>query len=133
MGLVTIILGAFLAVLGVVGYVATGSEHPTALIATGFGVVFIILGVLARQDKLRRHVMHAAAMLGLVGFLVPAIRGVPNLVRMIAGHEVPLPNAAVLQSLMALACLVFVGLCIRSFIEARRARRAREAAESRAG
>ena len=132
MGLITIILGAFLSVLGVVGFVATGSEHFTALIPTGFGIVFVILGVLARQDTLRKHVMHAAAVLSLIGFAA-TVRGVPNLVHFLAGGEVERPAATVSQSLMALACLAHLALCVRSFIAARRQRRAQEAAESRAG
>ena len=69
MALTTIVLGAFLSLVGVVGFVATGLEHFTALIPAGFGIAFLVLGVLARQDKLRMHVMHLAVLFGLVGFL----------------------------------------------------------------
>jgi hypothetical protein len=131
MGVVTIVLGVFLGVLGVVGFVATGSEHPTALIPSGFGVLFMLLGVLARRDRLRMHVMHVAAMLGLVGFAATA-RGLVGLAQLLAGGDLERPAAAVSQSLMALACLAFVGLCVRSFIEARRRRLAREAAGPKA-
>jgi hypothetical protein len=132
MGVVTIVLGVLLSVLGVVGFVVTGSEHYTALIPSGFGVVFVILGALARQEWLRMHVMHAAAVLGLIGFVATA-RGLIGLAHLLAGGEVERPAAAVSQSLMALACLAYVGLCVRSFIEARRRRLAGKAAGPNAG
>src|SRR5208337_2600302 len=71
---ITIGFGFFLAVVGLVGWVATGSSHVTALIPAFFGVALAFLGVLARRDLYRKHVMHVAVLIGLIGFLFPAGR-----------------------------------------------------------
>lgn len=122
MGPVTIVFGILLIDLGLFGYVTAESKSITALIPAFFGNVFAILGVLSQKDQLRKHVMHLAVVLGLIGIIVPAIRGIPSLISYLSGGEVKHPNAAILQTVMAAMCAVFVGLCIRSFIVARRAR-----------
>src|SRR5215467_9296051 len=65
---VTIGFGLVLAALGVGGYVATGRTSLTALIPLAFGLVLVVCGALARREALRKHAMHAAAVLGLLGF-----------------------------------------------------------------
>ena len=42
-------------------YLATETTSKTPLIPAGFGIVFLLLGLLAFNDKLRKHVMHAAS------------------------------------------------------------------------
>jgi uncharacterized membrane protein len=112
------VFGVLLMVLGVGFYAGTGAEHPTALIPTALGLVLIVLGVLARQDRLRKHVMHAAAALALVGLVVALVRLAPA----VWTGEVELPAAAWELALMAVLCAIFVGLCVHSFIAARRSR-----------
>ena len=119
---IAMVFGAILIILGVVGYVATDRISVTALIPAGFGLALLLLGVLARKENLRKHAMHLAAALGLVGFLGSA-SGLPKLMTLLAGGEVERPAAAISQSLMAVTCAVFVGLCVKSFIDARRARK----------
>jgi len=58
---------AYLA-LGIGGFVLTGSTHKTALIPCIFGVLFLVFGLLARKDNLRKHVMHAAVLIALLAF-----------------------------------------------------------------
>ena len=67
-------------------------------------------------------VMHIAVTVGLLGFLFPFIRAASGAVRMLQGAAVAHPLAIEEQMLMALLCLIFVGLCVRSFIAARRSR-----------
>src|SRR5262245_41081297 len=114
---VTIGFGLILGLLGVGFYLGTESASVTPLIPAFGGIVFVILGALGFKDGLRKHVMHAAAALGLLGFIGGAM-GVPNLITHLSGGEVKRPAAAVEQSLMSLICLVFVILCVRSFIAA---------------
>jgi hypothetical protein len=66
--------------------------------------------------------MHLAAMVGLLG----AIGGFMPLIRQYnkTGSFDPLKPSAVAGELMILICLVFVGLCVKSFIAARKAREA---------
>jgi uncharacterized membrane protein (UPF0136 family) len=71
---ITLIFAALLIVLGILGYVLTGSQHPTALIPTYFGIVFAILGLLVTfKPTTRKHAMHAAVTLALLGFLAPSL------------------------------------------------------------
>jgi hypothetical protein len=121
MPLITIIWGVMLIALGVCGYVFTGSQHPTALIPTYFGMVFIVLGVVAANGIARKHVMHAAAALALLGFL-GTIPGLIGLIRWAMGTPPPTPAAVISKSIMAILCVIFVSLCVRSFITARRNR-----------
>ena len=117
----TIVFGLLLAALGVIGYISTGGVSITALIPAFFGAVLAILGRIALNERYRRHAMHMAAGVALVGFL-GAARGLMGLVDLISGAEVERPAAVISQSVMALLMAVFVGLCVRSFIAARRAR-----------
>jgi len=120
---VTIGFGLLLAALGVGGYLATGRTHPTALIPLAFGVLLMVCGALARREALRRHAMHAAAVVGLLGFLGP-LRVLPQMVKLLGGGEVPHRAAVLDQLAMMIVCGVFLALCIRSFVAARRARAA---------
>ncbi|MSQ93246.1 MAG: hypothetical protein EXR98_01675 [Gemmataceae bacterium] len=114
-----------LALLGPALYsLSTADERSlTALIPSGFGIVLIILGVVARNEKLRMHAMHGAALVGLLGFAIPAYM-VGNV--LIRGSEFePIRHGG--QATMAVLCLIFLGLCVKSFIDARIARKKKEA------
>ena len=107
-------------VLGVAGFVLTGSTHKTALIPCIFGVLFLIFGLLARKDNLRKHVMHAAVLIALLAFLGTA-RSLSHLPELFNGTAEK-PAAIITQSLNAGLSLLYIILAVRSFIQARRAR-----------
>ena len=91
----------------------------TALIPAAFGGLLILcaIGVIVKPE-LRKHIMHVAAVigiLGLVGGFVPLIR---------AGDFDVAKPAVRNGLLMALICAIFVYFCVQSFIEARKAREA---------
>ena len=115
---ITIICGVILILIGVIGYaygMSDGNASPTALIPAAFGLVLAVLGAASRaREDLRKHLMHAAVTVGLIGFLITAGRLVMNLSRL------TLNAATVAQITMSLVCLIFVILCIKSFINARR-------------
>lgn len=118
----TIVFGVLMILLGVIGYFATGRQSTTALIPVIPGLIWVVLGLLARNDRLRKHVMHAAAALSLIAFLAMT-RAIVTLVRWQAGGEAPArPAAVVSQSILGLLMLAFLILCVRSFIAARRSR-----------
>ena len=94
---------------------------PTALIPAAFGLLLIVFGVLAKDEKRRKMAMHIAVTVGLLGFL-GTITGLLKLFTMLAGGEVARPTAVVAQSIMAILMLVYVGMCVKSFIDARRRR-----------
>jgi hypothetical protein len=121
MAKLTIGFGVVLIALGAWGFVGTGSEHPTALIPAYFGLVLAIAGALAITEDAKRRMlwMHVAVTAGLLGFLGA---GAMVIVENVKAHGGPLahPVAVDAQAAMAGICLAFVGLCVRSFIAARR-------------
>ena len=121
MAKLTIGVGVLLILLGGVGYFGTGRESITALIPAFFGVVFLILGAVALNPNRRKHAMHAAAALAVLGF-IGTLSGVIKAVRWMGGTEPARPPAVISQTIMAVIMLVFVVLCVQSFIAARRAR-----------
>jgi hypothetical protein len=121
MPLLSIILGAALLLLGIVGYVLTDMVSWTALIPACFGLPIGLLGLAALEPAWRKHTMHAAAALALLG-LLGSVTGIPKVVSLLAGNDVERPGAAVSQTIMAALCLLFVAMAFRSFLAARRAR-----------
>jgi hypothetical protein len=125
MARLTILFGIVLILLGGFGFVATGSRFPTALIPAGFGAVLAILGFFAHTPDAKRRMllMHVAVTLGLIGFLGTVKGGIIDYLLMtINGQQFPHPAAVEEKAAMCLLLLVFVVLCVRSFIAARRAR-----------
>jgi fucose 4-O-acetylase-like acetyltransferase len=123
MAKMTIFFGVVLIVLGVWGFVATGSAHPTALIPTWTGLSLAVSGALARTEDAKQRMlwMHVAVTVGLLGFLGAGSRAIVELVKA-QGKTLEYPVAVADQAAMAVICLVFVLLCVRSFIAVRRTR-----------
>jgi len=125
MAKVTIGFGVALILVSAVAYTMLGqhSHGIHSLIPGVFGLLLVVFGALATTPvaKKRMLFMHIAVTVGLLGFLgtVPGIIGV---VQMAAGHFVARPDAAKVQAIMGSLCLVYVLLCVRSFVSARRAR-----------
>jgi hypothetical protein len=112
--------GAAMELLGLIGFLATGSKSPTALIPCIFGTLALACGVLALlRPDLRKHVIHAAAVFALIGFLAP-FRVIGPIVTLVSGGEVVRPAAVIAQAIMLLLSGLFLAACIRSFVAARR-------------
>ncbi|MEO6053146.1 MAG: hypothetical protein ABIP97_03965 [Chthoniobacterales bacterium] len=117
----SIFFGLLLIIVGVVGYLHTGMQHPTALIPAAIGVILFLCGIVVLFNaNLRKHVMHVAALVALLGFggTVAAYFHIPEVIN----HTAKFPDAIIAKCVTALLCLIFLILCIRSFIAARRAR-----------
>lgn len=123
MAKLTILFGVLLVLVGLIGYFATGHIHPTALIPSYFGLLLGICGVLADTPDTRRRMlfMHIAVTLGLLGFLA-TVKGLVQWFQYLGGKMFEYPAAVQSKAAMSILCLVFVLLCVRSFIAARRAR-----------
>lgn len=111
----TILFALALAVLGVVTWLAAGQSSITALIPAFFAAPLALAGLAARREGWRKHAMHAAALIALLGAGGALSRAIPGV---LAGE---LRLASVSQLLMGAALLVYLALCVRSFILARRA------------
>jgi hypothetical protein len=126
MPIVSIVMGALLVGLGVYGYTTAETQPPswTTLIPAFVGGPLVLCGLIALQESLLKHAMHAAAMLGVLGFLLAAGR----LGMVVAKGGLDLSKLGT-QSLLAMTgiCAIFVVLCVRSFIAARRRRLSRPA------
>ena len=118
---ITRALGVALIVVGVVAFVATGSEAMTALIPAFLGAVILVLGIVAGREAVHRHAIHAALVVALLGAL-GTLRNVVELPALLAGDEVERPGAVVASTITFLLCGAYIALGIRSFSAARRAR-----------
>lgn len=135
MPVVSVVFGLLLIALGIwgrwggdlglwqpLGFAPPKELSGTALIPAYVGAALLVLGLVAFKESLLKHAMHGAAMFGLLGFLAAAGR------LLATGNVHGVGGASLLA--MTLLCAVFVALCINSFIQARRRRRAASAASS---
>jgi hypothetical protein len=140
MARIAILFGTLMVILGVglygtaVARALNADEvtgvHPavrflTALIPAGFGVVLIVLGLIARNgsDKTRMHTMHGAAVIGLLGVALPLWRVIKALTADAALDPLPVVG----NIAMAVLSGIFLGLCVKSFMDVRIERKRREA------
>jgi fucose 4-O-acetylase-like acetyltransferase len=123
MAKLTIGFGVLLIVLGIFGFVATGSAYPTALIPTALGLLFVLFGVMANTEDSKKRMlwMHISVTLALLVFLgmIPAAIDV---IRLAHGVFFPYPAAVEEKAALGLFSLIYVLFCVRSFINARRGR-----------
>ena len=124
MPLFAIVFGSLLTALGAVAYfspdlIAGGNPRQITAASPAFvGIPIILTGLAVLMNPaLRKHAMHCAAILGLlgtIGGLVPVIL-----------RKFDTTQTAVLVGLgMSVLSAAFLALCIKSFIDARKARKA---------
>lgn len=123
MAKLTITFGIVLILLGIFGYVASPLHAPTALIPSIVGIILALLGGLASTEDAKKRMfhMHIAVAVGLLGFLGTA-KSIWDYIQMLRGVQFAHPIAVEEKAAMSVVLLVFVILCVRSFINARRAR-----------
>ena len=113
----TRLFGLLLIVLGIASFMLTGRTSWTALIPAIFGAVLVVCALIARNEAARKHAMHAAVAVGLIGALASLGRAVPAVMNGDATRPAVLSQIA-----MAVLLLIYVALGVQSFISARRAR-----------
>lgn len=113
--------GIVLVLIGLVSYFGISSESITALIPTFLGIPLLIAGYIGLNEKYLKHSMHVAAILMLIGF-GGTVSGLIKFFKMIGGTETTRPAAVTVQAIMAILCLIFLILAIKSFIDARKNR-----------
>lgn len=143
MAKITIGFGVALVLLGVGAYLGTGMRSWTALIPAIAGVLLGFCGYMATYPECRKHAMHGAVLLAILGFGA-SVPGAVKMVQLATQGEKPLtpeereaagmkddqimlnsgkkmrPVAAQVQAGMAGVLLPYIVLCIKSFIDARR-------------
>ncbi len=123
MAKLTIGFGILLVLLGIFGFVATGSAHPTALIPVWIGLLFVLFGFMANTDNSKKRMlwMHISVTVALLVFLF-MIPAAIDVVRLAHGVSFPYPAAVEAKAALGLFSLIYVLFCVRSFIAARRSR-----------
>jgi len=123
-GKVTIFFGVLLVALGVTAYYMTDSMHKSQLAPVAVGLALCLCGLLANTENSRQRMlwMHIAVTLGLLGFLAS---GTLVVLAFLWAHGEPFTEPMLVESrgAMCVLCGIFVALCVRSFIAARRGRK----------
>ncbi len=153
---ITLIFAILLILLGVVGYTGDAASSPatdteavqdtqptngetviakpkrsvTALIPAFTGGLLLIFGVVALNEKWRMHGMHGAVLIGLLGFLAAGGRAATGLGKLMSADASVNTRSLFFVCMMALLCGVYVVLCVNSFIQARKRRRAAAAEDA---
>lgn len=110
----TILFGLLLVAIGLGGYYFADAKQPMALIPAVLGIAMFVCGVVAAQGAMRMLAIHVAALIGVIGFVGP----------LVTLFEDTANTAAVLaKGLTSALCLMFVLMCVNSFLEVRRARK----------
>jgi hypothetical protein len=124
MARVSVVFGVVLIALGLVSYFGTGSQHPTALIPAWFGLALGVFGYMAMSpnESRRKLFMHINVTIGLLGFLGAAGRAISSYGKARSAGVDPDKIALAAQGAMAGLLLVYVVMCVKSFIDARRER-----------
>lgn len=104
--------------LGVGAYLGTGMESKTALIPAIFGVLMAGAGALSLKHL--KHGGHAAALIALLGFLGTS-KSLWRIGELYHG-TLERPTAVMVQAAFAILCFALIVLCVKSFIDARKAR-----------
>jgi hypothetical protein len=119
MPLVGVVTAVSLILLSTVTLFISDSKSGTIFIPAGFGGLLGFFSALSFKASRLKMCMHIAATVGLLGMVGPvamltkkAVKG--ELVRNLATYS---------QAIMGIICIAFVGLCVKSFIDVRKAKR----------
>lgn len=113
------IFAVIFVLLGVGAYLITGAQSWTALIPAIFGLLLAVAGGVSLKHL--KHGGHFAATVGLLGFLGTA-KSLGKIPALLSGQPVERAAAVGVQAAFAILSLIFIALCVKSFIDARKAR-----------
>ncbi len=118
----TLAIGALLTLTGVVAYAATHAGSLTALIPSAVGVLLLVAGWLARDERMRRHAIHGAlavALLGVLGSVMNTLK-----LGQVFDGTAERPGAIIASAVMCVLLVAYLVVGVRSFVAARRTRQA---------
>ena len=78
-----------------------------------------VLGIIGLKESARKMAMHIAMVIGLLG-LIGTFPGLIKLFALLTGADVARPAAVITQTMMALLCIYYLTMGIKSFIDARK-------------
>jgi len=118
---VTMLFGALLCGISLVILMITQKVgSPSIFIPMAVGLPLLILGFLSStKPHLRKHLMHAAVALGLLGALAALVPSLMQLGKLAQGEAVDLTRAGSVWA-MAILCFTYVATGVQSFIRARK-------------
>lgn len=111
-----LLIGALLVALGTYSYTASISGSAMTLIPAMVGALLVVLGLLARKDALKKHAMHGAAAVALLGVL----GGIGPLAMGGSDRFPPLMIQATVG--MMILCGILLAAAVQAFRKARRER-----------
>lgn len=111
-------MGGILTLVGIGAYVVSDFASVTALIPAIFGILFVGLGVIARDERRQMLAIYGIGGLAVFGIL-GSLRGVSDIVALLSGDSVDSVVAAVSQGAMIVCCFVLVGGVVRYVLDNR--------------
>ncbi len=106
-----------LIIIGLWGYLGSSDPSPTALIPVGFGVIFALVTPLFRKDnRIVAHIVVLLTFLLIIALFMP-LRGAIN-----RGDTLGIVRVALMLATSIFAMVIY----IKSFIDARKTRAAKE-------
>ena len=99
--------------------VGTPAKSPTLFVPMMLGIPVLFCGVVALNPHRRKHAMHTACVIALLGAFGGGARAVFCMVEFAGGNGIDGYGLNVIIG-MSLICVVFVVICIISFIQTRR-------------
>lgn len=110
--------GVVFILLGIVAYVATSMASVTALIPSFFGIVFVAIGALGRNERFAKPSLYAALVFAVLG-LVGSLSGIPQVITLLTGGDVARPAASISRAIMAVILIAMVFSIVRGLRAAR--------------
>jgi len=105
--------GVLFIILGIVAYVATSMVSVTALIPAFFGIVFVAIGALGRKESLSKPSLYAALVLAVIG-LFGSFSGIPQVITLVTGGDLARPAASISRAIMAVLLIAMVFSLVRA-------------------
>lgn len=115
---VGIIFGLLLCGLSVAALVASTQKYPSQFVPMMVGIPIFFCSVFALNPHRRKHAMHSAAAVGLLGLVFAVGLLIQTRLRLPDGDDVK-TYIMRLGGAMAVLCLCFVAACVVSFVQTR--------------
>jgi hypothetical protein len=126
---ITMLFGALLCGISLAVLMITQKVgSPSIFIPMAVGLPLVILGFLSNtMPHLRKHFMHGALALGLLGALAAAVPSFMQIAKLAQGESLDMIRAGSVWA-MAILCAAYVATGVQSFVRARKTASAEKSA-----